>query len=75
MGNSILNRQINSTNVQQNHVNGASPNMLQQLNQFKQTFSGNPQQTVMNLMRQGVMSNEQFQQLSQMARQFQNLMR
>ena len=75
MGNSILNRQINSTNVQQNPVNGASPNMLQQLNQFKQTFSGNPQQTVMNLMRQGVMSNEQFQQLSQMARQFQNLMR
>ena len=75
MGNSILNRQANSTNVQQNPVNGMSPNMLQQLNQFKRTFSGNPQQTVMNLMRQGVMSNEQFQQLSQMAQQMQNLMR
>lgn len=74
MGNSILNRQINSTSVQQN-ANGISPNMLQQFNQFKRTFSGNPQQTVMNLVQQGVMSNEQFQQLSQMARQFQNLMR
>ena len=73
MGNSILsNRQ---PNVQQGLNNAFSPQMIQQFNQFRRTFNGNPQQAVMNLMRQGMMSNAQFQQLAQMANQFQNFMK
>ena len=72
MGNSILsNRQ---SNVQQGQNSAFNPQMIQQFNQFRKTFNGNPQQAVMNLMRQGMMSNAQFQQLAQMANQFQNFM-
>ena len=73
MGNSILsNRQ---SNVQQGQNSAFNPQMIQQFNQFRKTFNGNPQQAVMNLMRQGMMSNAQFQQLAQMATQFQNFMK
>ena len=73
MGNSILsNRQ---SNVQQGQNSAFNPQMIQQFNQFRKTFNGNPQQAVMNLMRQGMMSNAQFQQLAQMANQFQNFMK
>ena len=73
MGNSILsNRQ---PNVQQGQNNAFNPQMIQQFNQFRKTFNGNPQQAVMNLMRQGLMTNAQFQQLAQMANQFQNFMK
>ena len=73
MGNSILsNRQ---PNVPQGQNNAFNPQMIQQFNQFRKTFNGNPQQAVMNLMSQGMMSNAQFQQLAQMANQFQNFMK
>ena len=73
MGNSILsNRQ---SNVQQGQNNTFSPQMIQQFNQFRRTFNGNPQQAVMNMLRQGMMTNAQFQQLAQMANQFQNFMK
>ena len=73
MGNSILsNRQ---SNVQQGQNNAFNPQMIQQFNQFRKTFNGNPQQTIMNMLRQGMMSNAQFQQLAQMANQFQNFMK
>ena len=76
MGNSILsNRQ---PNVPQGQNNAFNPQMIQQFNQFRKTFNGNPQQAVMNLMnmlRQGMMTNAQFQQLAQMANQFQNFMK
>ena len=73
MGNSILNnRQVN---VQQGQNNAFSPQMIQQFNQFRRTFNGNPQQAVMNMLRQGMMTNAQFQQLAQMANQFQNFMK
>lgn len=73
MGNSILsNRQ---PNVPQGQNNAFSPHMIQQFNQFRKTFNGNPQQAVMNMLRQGMMTNAQFQQLAQMANQFQNFMK
>lgn len=73
MGNSILsNRQ---PNVQQGQNNAFNPQMIQQFNQFRRTFNGNPQQAVMNMLRQGMMTNAQFQQLAQMANQFQNFMK
>ena len=72
MGNSILNRQ---TNVPPSRNSAFNPQVIQQFNQFKRTFTGNPQQAVMNLLQQGSMTNEQFQQLSQMAQQFRQLVR
>ena len=73
MGNSILNNR--QSNVQQGQNNAFNPQMIQQFNQFRKSFNGNPQQAVMNLMRQGMMTNAQFQQLAQMANQFQNFMK
>ena len=73
MGNSILSNQ--QPNVQQGQNNAFNPQMIQQFNQFRRTFNGNPQQAVMNMLRQGMMTNAQFQQLAQMANQFQNFMK
>ena len=73
MGNSILNNR--QPNVQQGQNNAFNPHMIQQFNQFRRTFNGNPQQAVMNMLRQGMMTNAQFQQLAQMANQFQNFMK
>lgn len=73
MGNSILNNR--QSNVPQGQNNAFNPQMIQQFNQFRKTFNGNPQQTVMNMLRQGMMTNAQFQQLAQMANQFQNFMK
>ena len=73
MGNSILsNRQ---PNVPQGQNSAFNPQMIQQFNQFRRTFNGNPRQAVMNMLRQGMMTNAQFQQLAQMANQFQNFMK
>ena len=73
MGYSILsNRQ---PNVPQGQNSAFNPQMIQQFNQFRKTFNGNPQQAVMNMLRQGMMTNAQFQQLAQMANQFQNFMK
>lgn len=47
--------------------------MIAQLNQFRQTFQGNPKQQVQQLLNSGKMSQEQFNQLSQMATQIQNM--
>lgn len=59
--------------------NGASMNpnmqMIQQFNQFKNSFKGDPKQMVMNMLSSGQMSNPQFQQLAQMARQFRGLIK
>lgn len=49
-------------------------NMMTQLNRFRQTFQGNPKQQVQQLLNSGRMSQEQFNQLSQMATQIQNMM-
>ena len=73
MGNSILNNR--QPNVQQGQNNAFNPQMIQQFNQFRRAFNGNPQQAVMNMLRQGMMTNAQFQQLAQMANQFQNFMK
>lgn len=47
--------------------------MIQQFNQFRQNFQGNPRQQVQNLLDSGQMSQEQFNQLSSMAQMFQQL--
>ena len=49
--------------------------LVGQFNQFKNGFKGNPEQIVQELRRSGKMSEAQFRQLSQLANQFQNVMK
>lgn len=46
--------------------------LMQQFNQFKSTFQGNPQQQVQGLLNSGQMTQAQFNQLQKMAKQLQN---
>lgn len=48
--------------------------MMQQFQQFRQTFQGDPKAEVEKLLQSGKMSQQQLNQLQQMARMFQNLM-
>lgn len=48
--------------------------MVQQFNQFKQTFKGDPKAEVEKLLRSGAITQQQLNQLQQMAKQFQSLM-
>lgn len=47
--------------------------MIQQFNQFRQTIQGDPRQQVQDLLNSGQMTQEQFNTLSSMAQQFQQL--
>lgn len=49
-------------------------NTMNMFNKFRQGFSGDPRQQVMQLMSGGQMSQEQFRRLDQMARQIQKMM-
>lgn len=48
--------------------------LMQQFNQFRQTFQGNPQQQIQQLMNSGKVSQQQYNQAYQMAQQFQQMM-
>ena len=50
-------------------------NFLTQFNQFKSTFSGNPEQQVKQLLNSGRMSQEQFNQFAQTANQLRQLIK
>lgn len=54
---------------------GNVANVINQFNQFKSTFYGDPQQKVQELLNSGQMTQEQFNQLSQMAQTFKQLIR
>lgn len=47
--------------------------MMQKFQQFRNTFQGDPRQQVQELLNSGQMSKEQFDQLSQIASQFQSM--
>lgn len=49
-------------------------NMMQSLNQFRQNLQGDPKQQVQQLLNSGKMSQNQYNQLSQMATQIQNML-
>ena len=53
---------------------GGIGNLIQQFQQFRASFQGNPQQQVQQLLNSGKMSQEQFNQLAGLARQFQSLL-
>lgn len=52
-----------------NQLNGGATSnpMLQRLNEFRRTFSGNPQQTVQGLLNSGRISQAQLNQYAQQA--------
>lgn len=47
--------------------------LIQQFQQFKRSFTGDPQQQVQELLNSGRMTQEQFNQLQAVAKQFQSL--
>ena len=54
--------------------NGFNPfNFMKQFNEFKNTFKGNPEEVVKNMLNSGQMSQEQFNQLQGMASQLQSM--
>lgn len=67
MANSILGR-TGTPSQQQN-------NMLQQFQQFRNSFRGNPQQMVQQMLQNGQINEAQLQQAMQMARQFQHIVK
>ena len=53
---------------------GQFQKMMQQFQQFRANFQGDPKQEVQKLLQSGKMSQEQLNQLQAMAKQFQSLM-
>ncbi len=49
-------------------------NMMQSLTQFRQNLQGDPKQQVQQLLNSGKMTQSQYNQLSQMATQIQNML-
>lgn len=49
--------------------------MIQKFNEFRQNFTGDPKQMVEQLLQSGRMSQQQYQQLSQIASEFQKFVR
>ena len=49
-------------------------NMINQFNQFKSSFTGDPRQQVQKMLDSGQMSQSQLNQLIQLANQFKNLL-
>ena len=54
---------------------GNMQNFLNQFNQFKQTFTGDPQQTINQMLQNGQINQNQLEQAKQMAEQIQKLMK
>lgn len=53
---------------------GNMNNLLQQFQQFRQSFRGDPRQQVQELLNSGRMTQQQYSQLQQMAQQIQKFM-
>lgn len=53
---------------------GGFQQMINNFNNFKNSFQGNPQQIVQQLLQSGKMSQAEYNNLSQMASQFKNFL-
>lgn len=73
MANSVINSSMRMLPQKNNSM--VTPEMLQQFKQFKNTFRGNPKQQVMNMVKQGMRSNQQLQQAMNMAQQIQGFLK
>lgn len=54
---------------------GNMQQMMQQFQQFRQSFKGDPRQEVERLLQSGRISQDQLNQVQQMARQFQGFLK
>lgn len=72
MANSLFNSLGSSTKLPGPF--GDMQNMIGRLNQFRQSFQGDPKQQVQQLLNSGQMSQDQYNKLSQMATQIQNML-
>lgn len=54
---------------------GNMQQMVQAFQQFKQTFSGDPKQTVQQMLNSGRINQQQLNQAQQMAKQFQQFLK
>ncbi len=70
MGSSLFNMFRSQSPVPNNQM----AQMMAQFNKFRSSFNGDPRQEVQKLLQSGQMSQQQFNQLSQAATQFQNMM-
>lgn len=75
MGNPLFNRFQNGGNYIPGNRGpiGNMMNLMGRFQQFKNNFQGDPREQVQQLLNSGQMTQEQFNQLSQMASQFQNM--
>ena len=69
MNNSIFNAMMQNTPL------GGMQNLIQQYKQFRQTFQGDPQQKIQEMLSSGQITQEQVNQARSMATEFQKLMR
>ena len=69
MINPLIGGKVQNTNPMNNFQQ-----MMQQFNQFRQSFQGNPQERIQQLMNSGKISQEQYNNAYQMATQFQKMM-
>ena len=58
-----------------NNEFGNMANFVQQLNQFRKTFTGDPKQQVQEMLNNGKISQEQFNKVANMATQIQKTLR
>lgn len=72
MGNPFFNRFGNRGNQTPGPM-GNMQNLMSQFQQFKSQFQGDPREQVQELLNSGKMTQEQFNQLSNMAQQFQGM--
>lgn len=54
---------------------GQFQRLMQQFNQFRATFQGDPKEEVNKLLQSGAMSQQELNQLQSMAKQFEHLFR
>lgn len=69
MNNPIFNTMMQNTPL------GGMQNLIQQYKQFRQTFQGDPQQKIQEMLSNGQITQEQVNQARSMATEFQKLMR
>lgn len=58
-----------------NNIPNGNTNLLQRFQQFKQSFNGNPQQMVQQMLQSGRISQAQYNSAVQMAQQLQGLLK
>lgn len=71
MNNSLFNTFNQGQPMPQNQF----ANIINSFNQFRSTFSGNPEQQVKSMIQNGQMSQQQFEEIAQLANQLRPLIK